>query len=301
MGKSLGNLVGLIVAALLAPNAMPLEPHTPLSFETASVRPAADGVQPGGFDFMRPGSQTAPRGLLNMTAPVLLYIVFAYDIRELSDVSGTLDKLPDWTKSRLFTIVARPDGEPTIDQLREMMRALLAERFALKLHEDQKDGAVNRLMLIKSGVPGPQIKPHPAEESCVKQPADQMGNALDAGKPQPLNCGVSFYRMPGHMIHLSMVDATVADLGRILGDAQRLAGASGGLISRPTIDDTGLAGTYDLTLEFQAVTDEPEASEDTGGLTLTGALEHQLGMRLEKGTGSVRKIVIDRIAEPTQN
>ena len=251
---------------------------------------------------MQPGSQTAPRGLLNITAPVLLDIVFAYNVQQLSDISGTLDKLPDWTKSRLFTIVARPDGEPTIDQLREMVRTLLADRFALKLHEDQKDGPVYRLVLVKPGVLGPQIKSHPSTESCVKQDISQLGRAPDAGKPQSLRCGVSFYRFPGHMIHIGMVDATVADLGRILGDAQRLAGySSGGVASRPTIDGTGLSGTYDLTLEFYAPTNDTESSEDAGGPTLTGALEQQLGMHLEKGTGTVRKIVIDHIAAPTPN
>ena len=73
------------------------------------------------------------------------------------------------------------------------------------------------------------------------------------------------------------------------------------MASRPTIDGTGLSGTYDLTLEFYAPTNDAESSEDAGGPTLTGALEQQLGMRLEKGTGTVRKIVIDHIAEPTPN
>lgn len=299
------NVRGLavsILASLLASNAMPQQPHTPLSFEVASVRTAAEGAQTGGFDFMRPGSQSAPRGLLNMTAPVLLYIVFAYDIKELSDVSGAMDKLPEWTKSRRFTIVARADGDPTLDQLREMMRTLLAERFALKLHDDREDGPLYRLVLIKPGILGPKIKPHPAGEACVKQPANEMGNTPDAAKPQALHCGVSFYRMPGNMIHIGMVDATPDDLGKILGDAQRLSGfASGGLASRPTVDATGLSGTYDLTLEFHAGMDAAEGSDDAGGPTLVGALEQQLGMRLEKGTGTVRKIVIDHIAEPAVN
>ncbi|HEY4358348.1 MAG TPA: TIGR03435 family protein [Acidobacteriaceae bacterium] len=302
MNIKVAKLGGLTLAFLLAPCARSQAQKAPLSFEAASVRAAADGAQPGGFDFMRPGIQTVPHGLLNMTAPVLLYIVFAYDIKELSDVSGTLDKLPDWTKSRLFTIAARPEGQPTIDQLREMMRTLLAERFALKLHEVQKDGPLYRLVLIKPGVLGPKINPHPAGETCVTQPVDRMGGAPEAGKPQSLNCGVSFYHLPGHMIHIGMIDATLTDVSRILGDAQRLAGfSSGGVASRPTIDATGLSGTYDLTLEFHAAGDGPENSDDAGGLTLTGALEKQLGMRLEKGTGSVRKIVIDHISEPTGN
>jgi hypothetical protein len=45
-----------------------------------------------------------------------------------------------------------------------MMRTLLAERLSLKLHEEEKGGALERFVLINPGTPGPGIRPGSPEK-----------------------------------------------------------------------------------------------------------------------------------------
>ena len=82
-----------------------------------------------------------------------------------------------------------------------------------------------------------------------------------------------------------------------------LVGLSNTLTGRPVIDSTGLKGKYDFTLTFSPDSVEGESgpalspssqSDDGGiaplggGLTVFGALEKQLGLKLEP-----RKILFD--------
>lgn len=273
-----------------------------LAFQTASVRPAAPGTRPEGLNWMMPGLTKAPppRGLLTMTAPTAAFLVFALNLTEAGEINAAMSKLPDWTKSRMYTIVARPEGSPSLDEIRAMMRTLLEERFSLKEHEDNKEMAVNKLVLIKPGVLGQRIKHHAAEETCAAQTGGVLfGKAPEPGTHETPKCGLTFYRLPGGVLHLSLVDVTMADASKLMGG---VAGTAGGLASRPTIDGTELTGNYDLSLEFQPEMGGPATAagaEDVGGgPTLTKALEKQLGMKLEKSAATVRVVTIDTVAEP---
>jgi len=80
------------------------------------------------------------------------------------------------------------------------------------------------------------------------------------------------------------------------------------------LDKTGLAATYDLTLEwtpddtqvamFQAMgVPEPTAAPTSAepGPSLFGALQQQLGLRLEAQKGPVEMFAIDRVERPSAN
>ena len=45
-----------------------------------------------------------------------------------------ISHLPKWVSTDAFEIQARAPGNPTKDQMRLMMQALLAERFQLTIH-----------------------------------------------------------------------------------------------------------------------------------------------------------------------
>lgn len=296
---------GLIAFSMLS--CIVVNAHTqaaaPMAFQTASVRPAAPGAPPEGLDWMLPGigKVPPPHGLLTMTAPVVAFLSFALNISEVGQMNPTMDKLPDWTGSRMYTIVARPEGSPNLEEVRAMTRTLLMERFALKTHEDSKEMAVNKLVLIKPGVLGPQIKSHAAGETCVPQTGGvRFSKAPEPGSHETPKCGLTLYRLPDGIFHLGLVDVPMVDASKLIGG---VGGMAGGLAMRSTVDGTGLTGTFDLSLEFHPEIGGPSATpgaEDTGGgPTLTKALEKQLGMRLEKSTDAVRVITIDNIAEPT--
>jgi uncharacterized protein (TIGR03435 family) len=67
---------------------------------------------------------------------------------------------------------------------------------------------------------------------------------------------------------------------------------------RPIVDGTGIQGRYDLTLDFSLAAGAMPVMEMArpGGTTLTEALQHQAGLKLEKSRVSVKTLVIDHIA-----
>ena len=77
-------------------------------------------------------------------------------------------------------------------------------------------------------------------------------------------------------------------------------------VGRQVIDRTGLTGFYDLDLSFNpdvARADSPPGAPtsaiDTDAPGLFTALQEQLGLKLEAGSGPVEVLVIDRIERPT--
>jgi uncharacterized protein (TIGR03435 family) len=78
------------------------------------------------------------------------------------------------------------------------------------------------------------------------------------------------------------------------------------LMRRPVVDETGLAGEFDLDVFFQPeglggalVGPPPQSVSDAPALTT--ALQDELGLRLEPRRGPVDVLVVDRIERPTGN
>jgi uncharacterized protein (TIGR03435 family) len=268
---------------------------TPLSFEVVSVKPAQPGTFPLVPSFMRNKGMPV-LGLQRMTAPVSMLISYAYHM-QMSETSDAFRRQPDWVRSRLYTISFRAEGEPSRDQVREMMRTMLTERFGLRIHEFTRDGTVNRLVMNKPGVLGPNIKPHAEGTDCSTQEDASVGKAPDLSTPPVAHCGFTWYYLPGMVLHVGLTDTTIADAARSIAGI----GVSG-LETRPLVDATGLTGKYDLTLEFSPYTKKSliDSGENDGDTpTLIQALKQQLGMRVENGSGPVRMVIVDHITEPT--
>jgi uncharacterized protein (TIGR03435 family) len=266
----------------------------PLAFDVVSVKPAPPGSFPLVPPFMR--DKSAPVvGLQRMALPVWLIIAYAYHL-QMNEARDAVRKLPDWVRTRIYTETFRVEGNPSIDQVREMMRTMLADRFSLQLHDFTREGAVNKLVMAKPGVLGPNLKPHPEGASCTTQEAATVGKAPDASAPAASNCGFVWYHPAGGILHVEKKDTTIVDAARAL------AGIGvGELDTRPIVDATGLTGKYDVTIEFRSYTTQlidPDA-DDGGVPTLIRALKEQLGIRVENGQGPVRVIVVDHISEPT--
>jgi uncharacterized protein (TIGR03435 family) len=70
------------------------------------------------------------------------------------------------------------------------------------------------------------------------------------------------------------------------------------VLERIVVDKTGLAGRYDIKLEWVL---ELEAATGDGPSVLT-AIQEQLGLKLEVGKGQVEVIAIDHVERvPTEN
>jgi uncharacterized protein (TIGR03435 family) len=201
-----------------------------------------------------------------------------------------LARLPKWVSSDSFTVQARAEGNPTKDQMRLMMQSLLAERFQLAVHFETRQVPVFALALLKPRKTGPKLRPHADGPPC------------DAASPEvfPPVCDVySMITNPSsHIRRAGSRNTTIA----------LLAGAipSFGSVDRPVLDETGLSGRFDFTLEWTPETNgppspNPNASAESDGPTFLDALREQLGLKLESTKGPVRTLVVDHVERPSEN
>jgi uncharacterized protein (TIGR03435 family) len=194
---------------------------------------------------------------------------------------------PDWLASDRFDIAAKAASTPTTEQLRAMVRGLLAERFAFKSHIETREMPTYALMKAsRDGKLGPGIKP-----SSECQPQD--------GPPPPGQrpCGVSFRVSRGSMM-LILGGQPLAELAKNLRP----------ILRRMVIDETGLDARFDVDLEFgadqfplPAETQRDFAPAGLEGLSILTALQEQLGLKLQSTKGPVDVLVIDHAERPTED
>jgi len=93
-------------------------------------------------------------------------IAFAYKMTGEQSVHMLQPALPGWAREDRYDVEGRaaegpdPTKEPSKDQMRLMVQAVLADRFGLKMHYDTKEGTVHVLRLAQPGELGPNLKPH---------------------------------------------------------------------------------------------------------------------------------------------
>jgi uncharacterized protein (TIGR03435 family) len=186
------------------------------------------------------------------------------------DVTG-----PGWLNSDRFDIIAKaPPGTPE-DTLRLMLQTLLVDRFKLLIHREQKITSVFALMPAKEGF--------------------KLQAAASDGQPK---CAPG--RGAEGLNHTACTNFTMTDLANWL--PTRIAPS---FIDRPIVDLTGLKGTYDIKLDWVPRPVVGNAADDAtvaAGPTVFGALEKQLGLKLEERKLPMPIIVIDHIERvPTEN
>src|SRR5439155_25643923 len=117
---------------------------------------------------------------------------FAYKLGQ-----AELPGLPAWVYADRFDIEARAEGNPTKDQMRRMMQALLADRFKLTTHiETQAKPALN-LVLAKTGRTGPQLQVHSEKnESCSATSTAPTRGAAVLPSPPSTRSGLQLPEFP---------------------------------------------------------------------------------------------------------
>ena len=232
---------------------------------------------------------------------LFIYMAFAYKLttHELDDL---VTSLPKWANTMRFDIQARASGNlnPTKDQFRLMMQALLADRFKLAIHFETRQLPVLALVLNKPGKLGPKLRKHPADQPCSV--AFQGTGTTGTVKPPttdegfPVICSFASW-LEGGRIHAGGRNMDFQSLANLMTD-------TGTNIDRPVLDRTGLAGKYDFIFEFTPTLNGPQdpgLQLDESGPTLEEALKEQLGLKLVPQTGPVEVIVVDHVEQPTSN
>ncbi len=260
---------------------------TKLAFDVASVRQNKSGSKPESNFPLGPGDMYAQIGgeFSASGQPLITYIAFAYKLT-ISQAETVRQHLPEWVMSDRFDIEARTeDRDATKDQMRLMMRSLLADRFQLKMHDEARQLPVFGLVVAKAGRMGPKLAAHAVDASCQSSACGGL-TLLPASVPGDL--------------HVAARGVTMDFLAR------SLTGMGG--LDRPVMDQTGLGGTYDFDVEYARDSSfgEETASRGSGsaaeaGPTFLEALKEQLGLRLVAQKGPVQVVVVDAVARPSEN
>jgi uncharacterized protein (TIGR03435 family) len=283
-----------------------------LAFEVASVRRNKSDAPPySNFPLNSGDFYTANGGLFSAANfPLVTYIFFAYKLQG-NQGQSLVAQLPAWVMTDRFDIQARTDGNPTKDQMRLMMRSLLADRFKLAVHTETREVPVLAFVFAKPGgalsKPGPQLQPHPSDAPCstsVAPPSaaapipDAFRQMVSGGFPALCNGILGMPPgVPGRS-RLGGRNVTIGFMADLL--SQRVN------LGRPMIDATGLTGTFDFLLEFTPESQAPappglNVAPDPDGPTFEQALRDQLGLKMESRRSPMEIIVLDRVEHPSDN
>ena len=267
-------------AALFFAATLGAQPVTP-TFDVVSIRavpPDAPTVIRD-FDFtpILPGGQ-----FVDSRTDLLSMIAWAYNMKNVN-LSVQLVGLPNWAKDQSYAVAAKPAEDfPALsprenqEQVRLMMRAMLADRFHLKLRTETRQNRIYKLEQSKGGI---RIKEVAPPEPPAK--ATPVGAAMtnDGG------------------IRIMANKSTMAGL----------ANALNLLTGRHVVDETGLQGHYDFDVRWSGpeARDGQSPERQFGGPELVGLLISNLqthfGLRLTSTTGPVEYWVVDHVDPPTDN
>ncbi len=206
------------------------------------------------------GMRTTSDGLSAFCVPLAFVIETAYQMMEPSRII----RMPEWASSgqqwNIEAKVATTDmsgfAALSRDDQFHMLRPILAERFHLKLHTEQRPRPVYELVIAKGG-----SKLKPATQDDINKSRIVGGN-----------------------------DGRIDGIGAQLTPLPSLLGRE---VDRPVVDRTGLTGRYDFTLDYVPAT--RAAVDETGGPSLFTALEEQLGLRLKPARELMDVLVIDSV------
>jgi uncharacterized protein (TIGR03435 family) len=260
----------LAIITVVALSGLPGQTQADLrAFEVASIKPSS----PQGGRMEINGFYTYPGGRVVGRGCTLEYLVdLAFDIQSFQISGG-----PGWMHDERFEVEARPPASslsakanplsaksPPSAEQRQMLQALLAERFQIKFHREIKEGPV--YLLLKGSRP------------LQLQPAKEQGKSDFSWVGSPSGGMIVGDGMAGQNISMPIL-------------ASRLSR----YLERPVLDQTGITGFFDF--KFAYATEEPRL--DVVSAILASA--QGIGLKLASSRGPVETITIDRAEKPSSN
>ena len=255
----------------------------PLAFEIASVKPNKAGP----LSLQRAGLSAGERVTM-INVPLLTLLQVAYP--GTSAIVGA----PKWVGSPggpnldadRFDVNAKANAQSSVEQLRIMLQALLADRFKLAVHIEPRPTDVYALRLARAdGKLGPHL--HPAATDCRALIAAAVNNPTPGRHP----CGTVGTNLPPWQLRgvpITQLLILRVELGRTL------------------VDKTGLTGSFDLDLSWTprwALDRSFDRSRfpniDPAGPDIFTAVQEQLGLKLVSEKDDQSVLVIDHVEPPT--
>ena len=264
--------------ALTAPDAAwPIpEPIKPMAadakpgFDVVTVKPSPPGTQGKkiGFDGRR--FRLTGANLNDM-------IALGYGMHAKQIVGA-----PDWAGKDLFDVDGVPDvpGMPNQKQIQSLLQKLMADRFQLKFHREQRELAVYAITVAAGG---PKL------------------TKTTAGPDDPSGMGFG----------LTKLGATANGRNLTMADFAMWMQAS--VTDRPMVDQTGLKDHYDFQLKWTPDDSQflqfrgagaalpPPSDDPNAPPSFYTAVQEQLGLKIEATRAPDDVIVIDHVEKPAAN
>ena len=270
-------------------------------FEVASIKPCGSSSGP-----KRSPHDNSSREELRLPCQPLIRVIRRAYVNFENDHFNPLASIPvsggpAWINSTGYEVDAKAEGPQSKGAMNgPMLRALLEERFRLKIHREIREVPVYALIVARGG---PKLQPS-KEGNCTPFDADNPGPPPEEiGKPSL--CGMSALTNGG----FDVPGATMANLSRTLSD----------FLDRNVIDKTGITGTFDIHLNLSAVDlgipvagandsmipappppGEALAVADRVASRIRDELP-KLGLKLEPMKGPGEFLVIDHVEKPSEN
>jgi uncharacterized protein (TIGR03435 family) len=273
-------------------------PAWPSEFEVATIKPFA--LPGAGSGPIAIGIRMQPGGRVEISGLTLKQLVQqAWGVQVDSIINA-----PKWMDTDRYQIVAKmpgngplpaPNAPVDIDAVGPMLQALLADRFKLGAHIEDRPMTAYTLT-----APKPKLK---------KADPATRAKWSDANGPIIFNGGSGPSLPPRTIKFQNMSMAQLAEKLQFLGSAY---------IHAPVSDATGLEGGYDFSLTFSPIAPEQlatllartpnaagganSAADPIGGVSLFEAVDKQLGLKLVEQKRPVPVLVIDHIEQqPADN
>jgi uncharacterized protein (TIGR03435 family) len=270
--ESLLALVDLLISAIIpgsplshAQQPAPASPAQAASpeFEVATIKPVKIPDPNNMHD------RTEGRRLFARNTTVRDLIMMSYELDPAQIMGG-----PAWVASDEYDIDAEASEGVQLDNRREeeMLRKLLADRFQLAFHREQRTLSVYALTIAKDG---PKLK--------VANPDGIENSGCE-------HLGVCSFRK-----------RTLSDFARFMQFV---------VLDRPVVDKTGIAGEFDFSLRWTldesqftrlGILPRPSADNPNAPPPLFDAIQEQLGLKLEPQRIPAEVLVIDHVERPSEN
>lgn len=250
------------LGAQIPPAAVAVSPSSP-EFDAATIKhhnPNDTNLYSNAAGFM--GSVG---GRVFFGGPVRMLVQYAYGLQDYQVTGG-----PEWAASERFEINAVPPdnspsrkipirkAEPTAEQ-RQMLQALLVQRFGLRFHFETKQGEV--YLLTRSSKPLKFVAPE---------------------NPDYDPRAIVYRRSTGMDGEAIGTNTTIDYLATRLSQYLRL----------PILNQTGITGSWDFHVD-------PVDPENQDVQTAVYSVVERLGLKLNRSRGPIQTLVIDHIDHPT--
>lgn len=263
------------------------------TFEVASVKPASPDRGGGRIVVGMTGREGGP-GTSDPTRVRYAVIDMRFLVSEAYGQRGLKIVGPGWIDDSFYQLDATMPVGTTVAQFRIMLQHLMADRFKLVCHREEKEVRGYTLVVAKNGAKLKQsdLEPPPPGATPPPRPRD-LPAGPDGYKVPPRRLG-SFVEDRGDRERITFQGITVDSF------AYSLGGPAGG----PVTDATGLNGRYDFTLTFSKPAPPVTPGTDATDVPpdLFRALEAQLGLKLEPKKAAAVQLIIDHVEKvPTEN